>query len=59
MKNHLDHHAAEDLRALELAARRARGVELARLFRSGTAALKALTERLLAAAHGGGRIGHA
>jgi hypothetical protein len=59
MKNRLDHDALEDLRALELAARRARAVELARLFRSGAAALKALAERLLAATHGGGRVGHA
>ena len=59
MKNRLDHHAVEDLRALELAAHRARSVELVRLFRSGAAALKVLTGRLLAATHGGGKVGHA
>ncbi|HET7764305.1 MAG TPA: hypothetical protein VFK92_04375 [Burkholderiales bacterium] len=59
MKNHLDHQALGNLRALELAAHRARGVELARLFRSGAAALKALIERLLAATHGGRKVGHA
>jgi len=60
MKNHLYHYpTAEEMRALELAAHRARSRELLRLIRSGTAGVKALVERLAEVAHGGGRIGHA
>jgi hypothetical protein len=60
MKNHLYHYpTAEELRALELAAHRARSRELARLIRTGAAGLKALLERLAHLAHGGGKVGHA
>ena len=60
MKNHLhDHLTLEEVRSLELAARRARAVELLRLVRSGAAGLNALAERLAHAVHGEGRIGHA
>jgi hypothetical protein len=48
-----------DMRALELAAHRARSRELARLIRTGATGVKALIERLASAAHVGGRIGHA
>lgn len=47
------------MRALELAAHRARSLELLRLIRAGTAGVKALLARLAAAAHVGERIGHA
>jgi hypothetical protein len=59
MKNTLYHYpTAEELRALEVAARRARAREVARLLRAGAAGLERLFERL--AAHpGAGRIGHA
>jgi hypothetical protein len=60
MKNHLYHYPTlEELRALELAAHRARSRELARLIRTATAGLKAFVERLAHVAHGGGRVGHA
>lgn len=48
-----------EMRALEVAARRARAREVARLIDTGVAGLKALAERLGAAVHGAGRIGHA
>jgi hypothetical protein len=48
----------EELRALEVAAHRARAREVARLLRAGAAGLKAFVERL-AALPGAGRIGHA
>lgn len=47
------------MRALELAAHRARSRELLRLIRAGVAGAKALFERLAAAVHIGERIGHA
>jgi hypothetical protein len=57
MKNRFDHHlATEELRALERAAHRARSLELLRLIRSGASGLKSV---LAAAAHGGGKVGHA
>lgn len=60
MENRLYHYpTADELRALELAAHRARSRELLRLIRTATAGLKAFVERLGAVAHGGGRIGHA
>jgi hypothetical protein len=60
MKNHLYHYpTVEEMRALELAAHRARSRELLRLIRSGMAGAKGLVERLAEVAHGGGRIGHA
>jgi hypothetical protein len=59
MKNHLNYLTSQDLRALEIAARRERAREIARLIRTGVAELRALLERLAAAAHVGGRIGHA
>ena len=60
MENRLYHYpTAEELRALELAANRARSREIARLIRTGAAGLKGLLERLAHVAHGGGRIGHA
>ena len=59
MKNHLHSHlAVEDLRALELAAHRARSFEFLRLLSAG-AGLMALIERLLSGTHGGGKVGHA
>jgi hypothetical protein len=59
MKTALYHYpTVEELRALEVAARRARAREVARLFRAGAAGLKALAEGL-AALPGAGRIGHA
>jgi hypothetical protein len=48
----------EELRALELAARRARARELARLLRSGAKKMAALAEHLFTLP-GGGRMGHA
>ena len=60
MENHLYHYpTADELRALELAAHRARSREILRLFRTATAGLKAFVGRLTIVAHGGGRIGHA
>ena len=60
MKNALYHYStAEELRALELAAHRARSREIARLIRTGSAGLKGLIERLAHAAIGGGKVGHA
>ena len=60
MKNHLYRYpSAEELRALELAAHRARSREILRLIRAGAAGLKALLERLASNLHAGGRIGHA
>ncbi|HUL93154.1 MAG TPA: hypothetical protein VLV56_12455 [Burkholderiales bacterium] len=60
MENHLYHYpTVEELRALELAAHRARSREILRLFRTGATGLAAILERLAHAAHGGGRIGHA
>jgi hypothetical protein len=59
MKNLYHYPTADELRALELAAHRARSRELARLIRTGAAGLIALVERLAHVAHGGGRVGHA
>jgi hypothetical protein len=59
MKNRIEYPKADELRALELAAHRARTLELLRLIRTGAAGAKALVERLASAAHVGGRIGHA
>ena len=60
MKDYLNRYpTVENLRALELAAHRARSRELLRLIRTGASGVKALAERLVAAAHVGGRIGHA
>jgi hypothetical protein len=60
MKNRLYHYpTADELRALELAAHRARSREMLRLIRTGTAGLKAFVERLATVAHGGGKVGHA
>jgi hypothetical protein len=60
MENRIEHFpTAAELRALKLAAHRARSLELLRLIRTGTAGVKALLARLAAAAHVGGRIGHA
>ena len=59
MKNHLLHYPSPDeLRALEMAAHRARSRELLRLLRAGAVKLKALAEHLTVV-HGGERIGHA
>ena len=49
---------AEELRALEAAAHRARAQEIARLLRAGAHKLAALAEHLVTLP-GGGRIGHA
>jgi len=60
MKNRLDHYpTANELRALELAAHRARSQELLRLIRSATAGLKAFVGRLTPVAHGEEGVGHA
>jgi len=60
MKNRFEHYpTVEEMRALELAAHRARSRELLRLIRTGAAGVRALIERLASAAHVGGRIGHA
>jgi hypothetical protein len=59
MKNRFDHPKADELRALELAAHRARSLELLRLIRTGAAGVQTLISRLASAAHFGGRIGHA
>ncbi len=59
MKNTLLHYpTVDELRALELAARRARAREILRLLRLGAGKLKALAEHFTAI-HGGERIGHA
>jgi len=47
-----------EMRALEVAARRARAREVARLIRAGVAGLKGLFERLVSHP-GAGRMGHA
>jgi hypothetical protein len=47
-----------ELRVLEIAARRERAREVARLLRAGARKLISLAEQLTAA-HGGGRIRHA
>jgi hypothetical protein len=60
MENRIEHFpTAAEMRALELAAHRARSRELLRLIRAGVAGAKALFERLAAAVHIGERIGHA
>ena len=60
MKNHLYHYpTADELRALELAAHRARSQEIKRLIRTGAAGVKGFLERLAHVAHGGGKVGHA
>jgi hypothetical protein len=60
MKTYLNSYpTVADMRALELAAHRARSRELLRLIRTGAAGVRALIERLTSAAHVGGRIGHA
>jgi hypothetical protein len=60
MKNRIEHlPTVDEMRALELAAHRARSRELLRLIRTGAAGVKALFERLATAAHVGERIGHA
>jgi len=60
MKTYLNSYpTVEELRALELAAHRARSREMLRLIRTGATGARALIERLAAAAHVGGRIGHA
>ena len=59
MKNHLLHYPTPDeLRALELAAHRARSREILRLLGAGAQKLKSLADHLTAA-HGGEGIGHA
>jgi hypothetical protein len=59
MKNHLLHYPTSDeLRALEMAAHRARSREILRLLRAGAMKLKTLAEHLTVV-HGGERIGHA
>jgi hypothetical protein len=59
MKTTLYHYpTVEELRALELAAHRARAREIARLLGAGVLKLKALAEHLVTLP-GGGRIGHA
>jgi hypothetical protein len=58
MKNRIHRHlSVEELHALELAAHRARSFEFLRLI--SAPGLKALIERVTAAAHGGGKVGHA
>ncbi|HTQ73591.1 MAG TPA: hypothetical protein VMI74_04840 [Burkholderiales bacterium] len=60
MKNLLYHYPTmEELRALELAAHRARAREITRLIRTGSAGIKGLFDRLAHAAPGGGKVGHA
>jgi len=59
MKNRIEYPKADELHALERAAHRARSLELLRLIRTGAAGAQALVSRLAAAAHVGGRIGHA
>jgi len=60
MENRLYHYpTGDELRALELAAHRARSLEVLRLIRTAAAAVKAFVERLAVVAHSGGRIGHA
>jgi hypothetical protein len=59
MKNRLHHPSIEELRALKVAAHRARSRELVRLIRTGAAGARTLIERLAITAHVGGRIGHA
>jgi len=60
MKNRLYHYpTADELRALDVAAHRARSMEIKRLIRTGAAGLRAFVGRLAIVAHGGGRIGHA
>lgn len=60
MENHLYHYpTVGEMRALEVAAHRARSGEILRLIRTAAAALKALSERVSITLHGGGRIGHA
>jgi hypothetical protein len=60
MKNALYRYpTADELRALELAAHRARARELERLIRAGAAGVQAFLGRLASAVHVGGRIGHA
>jgi hypothetical protein len=58
MKNTLYRFPTEELRALEIAARRARSREVARLLRSGARALKSFVAGFFAMP-GGRRIGHA
>ena len=59
MKNHLVHYPTlDELRALELAAHRARSREILRLIRAGALKLKSLAEHLTVV-HGGEGIGHA
>jgi hypothetical protein len=60
MKNRFEHFpTVEEMRALELAAHRARSREILRLIRTGASGIKALAERLAEVAHVGERIGHA
>jgi hypothetical protein len=60
MKNHLYHYpTVGEMRALEVAAHRARSREILRLIRTAAAGLKGLSERFSIAVHSGGRIGHA
>jgi hypothetical protein len=60
MKNRFEHFpTVEEMRALELAAHRARSREMLRLIRTGASGIKALGERLAAVVHVGERIGHA
>jgi hypothetical protein len=59
MKNSLYHYpTVAELRALEIAARRARAREVARLLRTGARALKSFVEGFFAMSSGR-RIGHA
>jgi len=60
MKNRFYRHpTVDELRALELAAHRARSREVARLIRAGSAGVKGMIDRLAHAAHAGGKVGHA